>query len=66
VSKIEGKLEFKDDCLFIDQTPVGPGLIIEVNVDGQWVELCIERTLSVYYSIPSFDLFIGHTARMDE
>lgn len=66
MSKIEGKLEFKNDCLFINQKPVQPGSIIELLVEDRWVEVCIERTLNVYYSIPSIDLFEEQLARMEE
>lgn len=66
MSRIEGKLEFKNDFLFIDQTIVHPGSVIELKIEDCWVEVCVERTLNVYYSIPSVDLFTGLIARMDE
>lgn len=64
--KIEGELNMNElGQLHINSYLIHTGMIIELQSDDEWIEVCIEEAHGIYYSVPYIDLKEGLLARLE-
>lgn len=64
---IEGELKMNELGQFlVGHQTIHAGSIIEIKIQNEWVEVCIEQAHGTYYPIPQVDLSSGLSARVKD